>query len=205
MFFRSNRNTEGAAAPLILDTAPAPGLFAGTKVATYSKWMDVEDLQEGDEVLTAENGAQPLTHVDHGLLSVSKTSAAAKHWPLLFPEGALGNETALTISPSMRLAVEHRAAAILFGEHCVGVKAEAFIGYRGITRARDVGDLTHVTLQFDAPQTVAVEGGVFLDLPGSDNSYRFTPLNDRQSRLLTRYMAEADAQEHKPTTSATWI
>ena len=196
MFFKSRRNTDDTspveAAPLVLTTAPKTGLFKGTRVGTPDKWALVEDLKPGDMVLTAEQGMQEITGIKRGELSVHKTLAAARQWPLHVPEGALGDNAAMLISPHMRLVVDDEAAGLLFGERCVSVRAEALIGYRGIARASDANALSHVLLEFEQSVTLVLEGGGVLDMAGPTGTYRFTPLSDRQSRLLIRHMGETD-------------
>ena len=204
MFFKSSRKTNKVE-PLLLTTAPSAGIFAGTKVATRSRWACVEDLNVGDSVLTAEGGEQEITDIETRTLSVASVKAATGQWPLLVPEGAIGNDHAMLVSPDARLVIEDEAAGILFGEACVTVRAENLIGYRGISRARVNGDLTHVTIRFEEAQTLVVEGGVFVDIPAPNGLFRFTPLNDRQSRLLVRNMGETDRKERARPVAAGWI
>ena len=205
MFFKSNRKASKAVAPLVLNVAPAPGFFAGTEVATRYAWTKVEELKVGDAVLTAENGEQDIVGIERGELSVSAHAAAAGQWPLLVPEGAMGNEKAMMLSPGMRVVIENDAAGALFGHGCVSVRAEALIGYRGIARARVAGPMAHITLVFDAPQTVVAEGGLFFDVPDERGVNNFLPLDDRQSRLLMRNMTEADRKQRGRKIKAGWI
>ncbi|MCY4180561.1 MAG: Hint domain-containing protein [Litoreibacter sp.] len=95
MFFKSRRKAGKRPDPLVLNVAPAPGIFAGTQIATTDGAVPVEQLQKGDLVLTAENGVQEISGIEKGALSVSSHAAAAGHWPLMIPEGALGNESSL--------------------------------------------------------------------------------------------------------------
>lgn len=205
MFFKSNRKIKEGSAPLVLNVAPAPGFFAGTEVATRYEWSKVEDLQVGDMVLTAENGEQMIMGIERGSLTVAAHAAAAAQWPLLVPEGALGNEKALMLSPGMRVVIEDEAAGELFGHSCVSVRAETLIGYRGIARARVGKTLEHVTLTFDKPQTIVAEGGLFFDVPDASGVNNFLPLDDRQSRLLLRQMASADRAQRGRKIASGWI
>ncbi|EPX81061.1 hypothetical protein thalar_00507 [Litoreibacter arenae DSM 19593] len=204
MFFKSSRKTTNIE-PLVLSIAPSAGIFAGTKIATRHRWTPVEQLSVGDKVLTAENGEQVITQLEVSTLSLTSARANAGQWPLLVPEGAIGNEHAMLVSPDTRLVIEHDAAGVLFGEACVTVRAETLIGYRGIARARVKGELTHVTIRFEDAQTLVVEGGVFIDIPAPNGLQRFTPLNDRQSRLLVRNMGEADRKSRARPVAAGWI
>ncbi|TDT76983.1 Hint domain-containing protein [Litoreibacter halocynthiae] len=204
MFFKSSRKASKVE-PLVLSTAPSAGIFAGTKIATRHRWARVEDLSVGDKVLTAENGEQVIADIEVATLSLASAKANAGQWPLLVPEGAIGNDHAMMVSPDTRLVIEDDAAGVLFGEACVTVRAENLIGYRGIARARVKGELTHVTIRFEGAETLVVEGGVFIDLPAPNGLLRFTPLNDRQSRLLTRNMGESDRKTRARPVAAGWI
>lgn len=195
MFFKSNRKIKAGAKPLLLNVAPAPGFFAGTEVATPFAWTKIEELRVGDTVLTAENGEQEIIGIEHGELRVASHAAAAGQWPLMVPERALGNESAVMLSPSMRVVIEDEAAGALFGHSCVSVRAEALVGYRGIARARVARVMQHVALAFDAPQTITAQGGMFFDLPDHKGVHNFLPIDDRQSRLLVRQMGEADRNQ----------
>ncbi|MEM9585009.1 MAG: Hint domain-containing protein [Pseudomonadota bacterium] len=205
MFFKSNRKMKQDAAPLVLNVAPVPGFFAGTEVATRYAWTKVEELSVGDTVLTAENGEQMIMGIERGSLTVASHAAAAGQWPLLVPEGALGNEKALMLSPGMRIVIEDEVAGALFGQPCVSVRAETLIGYRGIARARVGKTLEHVTLVFDKPQTVVAEGGLFFDVPDAKGVNNFLPLNDRQSRLLLRQLSHADREQRTRKVASGWI
>jgi len=204
MFFKSSRKASKAE-PLVLTTAPSAGIFAGTKIATRNRWTPVEELQLGEKVLTAENGEQVIAEIEVSTLSLASAKANAGQWPLLVPEGAIGNEHAMLVSPDTRLVIEDAAAGVLFGEACVTVRAENLIGYRGISRARVKGELTHVTIRFEDAETLVVEGGVFIDVPAPNGLFRFTPLNDRQSRLLARNMGEVDRKTRARPVAAGWI
>lgn len=204
MFFKSSRKANKVE-PLVLMKAPSVGIFAGTKIATSNRWAPVEELEAGDKVLTAENGEQEIIEIEVRDLSLVSAKAAAGQWPLMVPEGAIGNDHAMLVSPDARVVIEDEAAGVLFGEACVGVRAENLVGYRGIARARVQADLTHVTIRFAKAQTLVVEGGVFLDIPAPNGVQCFMPLNDRQSRLLMRNMGEADRTQRARPVAAGWI
>ncbi len=205
MFFKASRTQRAKAEPLLLNIAPAVGLFAGTMVGLPHRWAPVEELNVGDTVLTAENGKQRIIGIERGELLVSSAKAAAGQWPLLIPEGALGNEYPLIVAPGTRFVLEDDAAGLLFGENCVSVKAQSLVGYRGIARARTHRKLSHVTLVFEEPQTLVGQGGVFFDVADMDGIHAFPTLNDRQTRLLARHMGEQDRKARSRKITPAWI
>ncbi|MEM6408301.1 MAG: Hint domain-containing protein [Pseudomonadota bacterium] len=186
MFFKSRRKAGKRPDPLVLTVAPAPGLFAGTMIATPDCVKPVEDLCLGDAVLTLENGAQEITGLEKAALSVASHAAAAEHWPLLIPQGVLQNNASLTVAPSMRLVLEDRVAGRLFGHNQVSLRAVNLVGYRGIARAQVARHMAHVTLQFDAPQIITAQGGVRFDLADAAQVHNVMPLSDRQARQFMR-------------------
>ncbi|MEM7472611.1 MAG: Hint domain-containing protein [Pseudomonadota bacterium] len=205
MFFKSIRKAGKRPDPLVLTVAPAPGIFAGTQIATPKGAVPIEDLRVGDKVLTSENGSQEILGLEKGALSVSSHSAAAGHWPLLIPEGVLNNDSPLVVSPSMRLVLEHDVAGALFGHNCVSVRAETLIGFRGIARAQVARDMAHITLSFSAPQVVVAQGGILFDLPDAAQVHSFLPLSDRQSRLMMREMMANGRRRPVSRPSLAWI
>lgn len=205
MFFKSSRTQRTKPEPLLLNIAPSVGLFAGTMIGMPHRWAPVEELEVGDKVLTAENGKQTIIGIERGELKVSSAKAAAGQWPLLVPQGAIGNELPVIVAPGTRLVIEDEAAGLLFGESCVSVKAQSLIGYRGIARARAHKVLTHFTLVFDEPQTLVGQGGIFFDIADMNGVNAFPTLRDRQARLLTRHMGDQEKKTRARKVSPAWI
>ena len=205
MFFKQNRSRRVKSAPLVLDRAPSVGLFDGTMIGCPNRWAPVESLRVGDEVLTANGGPQRIAAIDNGTLKVSAAKAVAGQWPLMIPEGAIFNDSAMLVAPDTRLVLESEIASEMFGHACVSVAAKSLIGFRGIARARTHKRLHHVTLRLETPQTLVGQGNVFFDLPGATGSYLFPKLSDKQARLLTRYMGEDQKPIRSGALSPAWI
>lgn len=143
------------------------GMVAGTLVATDIGWQPVEDLQTGDRVVTFDNGIRPLRSV-----SIAKLWTAAGHapravWPVLVPERALGNRTALTLLPEQTVLIESDEAEALFGDPFTLVSAASLEGYKGITRVAPSREITVVTLQFDEEEVVYANGTTLIHCPNS--------------------------------------
>lgn len=194
MYFKTNQTMQVTTRPLAFAIAPIAGFCEGTEIATPYAWSRVETLEVGDLVLTAEHGAQEIIGIETGALFVSSQRSHAIQWPVHVPEGALGNDSALVMSPAMRVVMEGETAALLFGHDCVSVQANDLIGFRGIHRARVAGPMQQTTLLFEQPQTVTAQGGVFFDIADMNGMHNFLPLSDRQARLLIRQMGEEDRE-----------
>lgn len=205
MLFKTNRTGEKRVAPLMLLSPVKPGIFAGTKIATRNDWTPIEQLKVDDFVLTAEHGEQVITAIEVSELDASSDTSATKQWPVHVPVSVLGNASPMILSPDMHLVLEDEAAAALFGQTCVSLKAEDLIGYRGIARARMAQPLIHYSLEFTHGVSLVAEGGVFLDIPSPRGARRFGVLDARQARLLMRHMSE-NVHAHPPRKVASgWI
>lgn len=205
MLFKTNRTGEQSVVPLMLSTKAAPGIFAGTKIATRNEWTPIEQLKVGDFVLTAEHGEHAITAMDVSKLDASSNKPMANQWPVHVPEGVLGNSSPMILSPDMHLVLENDAAALLFGQACVSLKAEDLIGYRRIARARLSQPLAHYSLKFARGVSLVAEGGVFLDLPNPNGDRQFEVLESRQARLLVRHMAEENPTHRTQKVASGWI
>lgn len=201
MLFRTSKKP-AKLEPLLLTTAPPAGIFSGVELPTEEAWVPVEKLSEGDELLTAMNGSHELFRCEIRRLDVKSSSAAAGQWPIVIPEGALGNSEMVLVAPGQRIIFEMPVVAELFETPCVSVKAENLIGYKGIVRARHANGLTHVRIGFETPQTLRTNVGLFFDMPCPRGRHAFMPLTDRQARVLLRRLDEADRQKRELTQEA---
>lgn len=141
------------------------GMLAGTLVATDIGWQPVEDLQTGDRVVTFDNGIRPLRSVGISKLWTAANQAPRGVWPLLVPERALGNRTALTLLPEQTVLIESDEAEAMFGDPFTLVTAASLEGYKGITRVSPSREMTVVSLQFDEEEVVYANGTTLVHCP----------------------------------------
>lgn len=205
MLFKSNRTSEAPQKPLLLKTQETPGIYAGTKIATRDAWTPIEQLAVGDFVLTAEHGEQVITGFKKVVLDTGSNTVLGDQWPVLLPEGVIGNSSAMVVSPDMHLVVEDEAAGLLFGHTCVTLKAADLIGYRGVARARLAQPMTFYRLEFTHGVSLVAEGGIFFDMPSPRGARRFKALDARQARLLVRHMGEEDYAKRSRKVASGWI
>lgn len=145
--------------------AIAEGMIAGTLVATDMGWQPVEDLQAGDRVVTFDNGMRPLKAVGISTLWTAANQAPRAVWPLLVPERALGNRTALTLLPEQAVLIESDEAEAMFGDPFTLVSAASLEGYKGITRVPPSREMKIVTLQFAEEEVVYANGTTLVHCP----------------------------------------
>ncbi|WP_333828354.1 Hint domain-containing protein [Pararhodobacter sp.] len=145
----------------------AEGMIAGTLVATDLGWQPVEDLQAGDRVVTFDNGMRPLKAVGVSTLWTAANQAPRAVWPLLVPERALGNRTALTLLPEQAVLIESDEAEAMFGDPFTLVTAASLEGYKGITRVPPSREMKIVTLQFAEEEVVYANGTTLVHCPNA--------------------------------------
>ena len=143
------------------------GLVAGTVVASALGWRAVEALAVGDGVLTFDNGMQRIEEVHRLHLWPDAARSAPASWPVVVPEGALGNRTALTLLPDQGVMIESDTACEVFGDPFAVVPAQSLVGVRGIDRRAPTGPVELVALVFAEPQVIHAGGGALIHCPPS--------------------------------------
>ncbi|MGV8988442.1 MAG: Hint domain-containing protein [Cypionkella sp.] len=119
----------------------------GTRIATQQGLRLVQDLQQGDLVLTRDNGAQPVLWTGHRRMSGARLYAMPNLRPIRFRSGAMGPERPdpdLLVSPQHRMLLRGRAAQALFNTDEVLVAAEDLVNDTTITVDRTAHEVTYV-------------------------------------------------------------
>ena len=91
----------------------------GTMIQTPSGEVAIEDLAEGDMVMTRDNGAQALRWIGS-----QTVKAKGKKAPVMIKAGALGNDRDLRVSQLHRMLVTDWRAQLMFDEAEVLVAAK---------------------------------------------------------------------------------
>ena len=115
-----------------------PCFTTGSQVATPKGLVAVENLKQGDLVITRDNGIQPIAWTGHRSLSRADLEKDHKLRPILIPKGALGEQQPdrdIMVSPNHRLLLSGGDVEMLFGEHEVFAAAKFLVGLRGIKQA----------------------------------------------------------------------
>jgi hypothetical protein len=144
----------------------AEGIVAATPIATPLGWRAASSLVPGSEVLTFDNGPQPVTsaHV------VALGTGSLSHWPLLVPAWALDNRDELILLSEQRVLIEADIAETLYGDPFALIPSQAMEGWRGIARMRPPEGAAAVLLEFATPQVVYASRGVLMSCPGDPYS-----------------------------------
>lgn len=155
------------------------GLAAGTAVLTDGGWVSVEDIVEGDRVMTFEHGPQPVTSIRSRVFGADIST----FWPngiLYVPAGALGPSEAFYLLPGQHVMLPSDLARAMTDDAAALVPAAALAGIRGICRVMPVDLLEVFELRLPREAAVELEGGTWARCPGISARARSTPLRRRR-------------------------
>ncbi len=151
------------------DSGVMSGLVAGTRIATSRGWQRVEDVAEGDRVLTFDNGLREVRAIARKPLWEGDGQCPRQFRPLNVPAGVLGNGAAMMVLPRQALVVESDAAEAGTGDPFALVRAEDLEGIGGIRRVRNVAPVDVFVLQFDNDEIVfTAHGALCICAAGGD-------------------------------------
>ncbi|WP_109468199.1 Hint domain-containing protein [Albibacillus kandeliae] len=142
----------------------APGVICftpGTRIAVPGGTRPVDDLREGDLVLTRDNGPQEICWTGQRRLSGARLHVMPWLRPIRFGPGALGIErpdAALLVSPEHRMLVKGRAARALFNTDEVLVSASALVNDRTIRVDTRLREVTYIHLLLPSHQIIWANG-----------------------------------------------
>ena len=137
-----------------------PCFTPGTLITTPLGLRRVEDLCEGDLVMTRDSGMQPIRWIGQRSLGVADLLVRAHMRPVQIKAGALGPAsptTDLLVSPQHRMLIEGARTEILFGEEEVLVAALHLVGMPGVQQILPRG-VTYIHLMFDRHEIVSANG-----------------------------------------------
>ena len=129
----------------------------GAMVSTPTGDRAIEDLGEGDLVLTRDGGAQPLRWVGRTRLTAETLRVNPHLVPVRIAAGALGDNAETLVSPHHRMLISGWRAEALFDETEVLASAESLINDSTIRRA-DVGEGEYFHIMFASHELVMVDG-----------------------------------------------
>lgn len=130
-----------------------PCFVEATMILTDRGEVAVEDLSPDDNVLTRDNGFQPVRWIGS-----TTRIALGKDAPIRFGAGALGNHEQVEFSPNHRVLLTSVQASILFGESEVLIKAKDLVNDTTIRPRADGKPVTYYHLLFDRHEIVRGNG-----------------------------------------------
>ncbi|MBK1634392.1 hypothetical protein CKO19_01410 [Rhodovulum adriaticum] len=137
-----------------------PCFTPGTLIATPRGERPVEELREGDKVITRDNGIQEIRWIGSTPVPTDRLARDTHLAPVLIRAGALGNglpERDMLVSPQHRVLIASDRAALYFEEREVLVAAKHLTDDGGIRVVRPEG-LTYLHFMFDQHEVVLSNG-----------------------------------------------
>lgn len=129
----------------------------GTRIATPWGAVPVEELREGDRVLTKDNGPSEILWTGARRLSGARLYMRPDLRPVRIRAGAFGIDRPdgdLLVSPEHRLLVQGRAAQALFNTPEVLVTARDLIDDRNVRQDIRLKEVTYIHLLLDRHQVI---------------------------------------------------
>ncbi|SDE59320.1 Hint domain-containing protein [Paracoccus isoporae] len=133
----------------------------GTQIETAHGSVAVEDIGEGDHVLTADHGYQPVRWIGRKMLDARQLAECPNLVPIRIRAGALGGKLPaqdLLVSPQHRMLVRSQIANRIFGQSEVLVAAKQLVVVDGIDIAADVTEVEYFHLLFDQHEILFSNG-----------------------------------------------
>ncbi|QHQ36389.1 Hint domain-containing protein [Algicella marina] len=135
-----------------------PACFtAGSLIATPDGPRPIEDLREGDTVLTRDRGPLPVRWIGQSHQTAETLAQFPELRPVRIAAGALGDHAATLVSPHHRILLKGWQAQALYGEDELLAAACNLINDSTISRA-GCEPCTYVHLLFDSHEIVQVDG-----------------------------------------------
>jgi Ca2+-binding RTX toxin-like protein len=176
-FFDDEDNLEGTATFQEIESvigATVVCFTRGTLIATPQGERPVEELREGDRVLTRDNGMQEIRWMGSKHLDWRALKNAQHLRPVLIRAGALGGglpERDMMVSPNHRMLVTSEKTALYFEDSEVLVAAKHLVGIDGIAQVDTMGT-TYVHFMCDRHEVVLANGAWSESFQPGDYSLR---------------------------------
>lgn len=150
-----------AADQLVEETTGVTCFARGTLIATLEGEVAIEELRQGDFVLTRDDGYQQVRWVGSAALSAADLRKHPNLHPIRIKAGALGHAMPtvdLVVSPQHRILVTSAVAERMFQQREVLVAAKHLIALDGIDIADDLDCVEYWHFLLDHHQVVVSNG-----------------------------------------------
>ncbi len=144
----------------LLEDGNIPCFTPGTVIATPTGERLVEDLREGDRIITRDNGFQEIRWVGRRDLSGRELTHAPHLKPILIRAGALGEglpEHDIVVSPQHRLLISSPQTCLYFEEPEVFASAKHLTSIKGVKVVETIS-VSYIHFMFDRHEVVLSNG-----------------------------------------------
>ncbi|WP_299962248.1 Hint domain-containing protein [uncultured Roseobacter sp.] len=140
---------------------PTPICFTpGVRIATPQGLRSVEDLQQGDRVLTRDNGIQTVCWKGTRPMTTADFARRPDLRPIRIAKDALGPgmpERDIKVSPNHRVLVSNEQTQLYFDEREVLVAAKHLVGVPGVV-VQHLWSTTYVHVMFEQHEVILSDG-----------------------------------------------
>lgn len=161
---------------VITDPQSLGGLIGGTQVLVRDGWRLVEDLLPGEEVLTFDNGYQPLQAIRRVRHWEAGPKTARALWPLAIPPDVLGNKIPMVLAPGQPVLIESDVAENYYGDPFAMVRAASLHGRQGIKPIAPPEGIQGYQLGFRKDEVIYVNGSTLTLCRAEPTAKRKWPL-----------------------------
>jgi len=136
---------------------------SGTQIATVEGPKAVEELAIGDQVMTRDNGLQPIRWIGSRRFTADQLALRPNLKPIRIAQGALGGglpERDLLVSPQHRVLLCSKVARRMFGTPEVLVPAKKLLCVDGVDVVEDAIGVTYTHFLCDRHELVWSDGAV---------------------------------------------
>lgn len=181
-----------------------PCFAGGTRLLTPSGETLIEDLREGDLVITRDNGLQKIRWMGTRKLGMLDLLNHPNLRPIRIQQGALGANipaSDLLVSPQHRILVRSAIAARMFGTSEVLVAAKQLLQLQGVDIDNDVSEVEYTHVLFDQHEVVFANGTETESLfTGTEALRAVGPAAHEEISLIFPHLADADFQPQSART-----
>ncbi|MGC1497994.1 MAG: Hint domain-containing protein [Sulfitobacter sp.] len=132
----------------------------GTRIATKRGEVPVQQLKVDDQVVTRDNGVQPLRWVGRRNLHRADLAKMPAYFPIMIRADALGKgmpQRDMMVSPNHRMLISSELAEVMFGEREVLVAAKHLTGLDGV-EILPTPKVSYIHLLFDNHEVILADG-----------------------------------------------
>ena len=180
-----------------------PCFTPGTVIATPKGERLVEDLREGDKIITRDNGLQEIRWVGRRDLSGQELVSTPHLQPVLIRAGSLGHglpERDMMVSPQHRLLINNEKSALYFEDREVLAAAKHLTGMEGVTSV-EASSVSYIHFMFDQHEVV-LSNGAWTESFQPGDTVLDAMGNDQRNEIFELFPELSEAEGLKAYTAA---
>ena len=181
------------------DASPPPKVICftpGTLIATDRGQVRVEDIREGDRLITRDSGLQPVCWVGSKSLTAQHLQAHPELRPVLIQAGSIAPnipEVDMLVSPNHRMLMTGSSVQMIMSETEVLIAAKHMAGKAGITTVESYTGVHYIHIMCEQHQVVLADGAWTESFQPGD--YSLEGLHDAQRNEIFTLFPELHSAE----------